>query len=66
MPIAPDNVTIANASDGTNFVLSWSHSRKGNIAIAYYTVDYCYDDQWRRLSKTELKPHELSLLGTLC
>ncbi|XP_032791333.2 protein turtle isoform X2 [Daphnia magna] len=55
-PIAPENVTLTETSDGV--VLSWSYPRRGNIAIAYFTVDYCYDEQWRRLSKTELKPTE--------
>ncbi|XP_046649399.1 protein turtle-like isoform X4 [Daphnia pulicaria] len=55
-PIAPENVTITETSDG--IILSWSYPRRGNIAIAYFTVDYCYDDQWRRLSKSELKSTE--------
>jgi hypothetical protein len=60
-PIAPENVTITETSDG--IILSWSYPRRGNIAIAYFTVDYCYDDQWRRLSKAELKSTETNFQG---
>jgi hypothetical protein len=55
-------VTITETSD-SNYLLTWSHPKRGNIAIAYFTVDYCFDDQWRRLSKTELKPTETSFIG---
>lgn len=60
-PIAPENVTLTETSDGV--LLAWNYPRRGNIAIAYFTVDYFYDDQWKRLSKTQLKPHETSFLG---
>ena len=60
-PIAPENVTITETSDG--IILSWNYPRRGNIAIAYFTVDYCYDDQWRRLSKAELKSTETNFQG---
>lgn len=56
-------MTITEVSDG--ILLSWSYPRRGNIAIAYFTVDYCYDEQWRRLSKTELKPTETYFQGDL-
>lgn len=61
-PSAPENVTVTETSDG--IILSWAASKKASVATAYFTVDYCYDDQWRRLSKTELKPHESSFKGT--
>lgn len=62
-PIAPENVTITETQDG--ILLSWSYPRRGNIAIAYFTVDYCYDEKWSRLSKTELKPTETYFQGDL-
>ena len=61
-PIAPENVTLTETSDGV--LLTWNYPRRSNVAIAYFTVDYNYDDQWKRLSKTQLKPHEVSFLGT--
>ena len=60
-PIAPENVNITESKDG--YLLTWTHPKRGNIAIAYFTVDWCYDDQWRRLTKTELKPIETSYFG---
>ena len=58
--IAPENVTLTETSDGV--LLAWNYPRRGNIAIAYFTVYYFYDDQWKRLSNTQLKPHETSFL----
>lgn len=54
-------MTITETQDG--ILLSWSYPRRGNIAIAYFTVDYCYDEKWSRLSKTELKPTETYFQG---
>jgi len=55
MPIPPQNVTVVEYADG-GAIVSWNPARKGRVAIAYYTVDYCSDDQWSRLSRVELKP----------
>ena len=61
-PIPPENVTVMEYADG-GAIVSWNPARKGRVAIAYYTVDYCYDDQWSRLSRIELKPADTHYIG---
>ena len=62
MPIPPQNVTVVEYADG-GAIVSWNPARKGRVAIAYYTVDYCSDDQWSRLSRVELKPADTHYIG---
>lgn len=61
-PIPPENVTVTEYASG-GAIVSWNPARKGRVAIAYYTVDYCYDDQWSRLSRVELKPTDTHYIG---